>query len=55
MGVDRKMVPDIELQEYEMTRADLREYAADLGERLGNVSAVVEKRQVRLGCQDRPQ
>ena len=35
--------PDIELDEDELTGAGLREYAADLAERLSNVGAVVDK------------
>jgi hypothetical protein len=35
--------PDVELDEYELTGAGLREYAADLGQRLGAVAEVVEK------------
>jgi hypothetical protein len=36
-------LPDIELDEYELTSAGLRRYAADLGQRLRDVGAVVDK------------
>src|SRR5262245_40434607 len=35
--------PDIELQEYKVTGSGLRDFAADLGQRLGAVAGVVEK------------
>jgi hypothetical protein len=35
--------PEIELEDYDLTGAGLREYAADLTERLSNVGAVVDK------------
>ena len=36
-------LPEVELDEYDLTGAGLREYAADLAERLSNVGAVVDK------------
>ena len=36
-------LPEIELQEYDLTGAGLRRYAADLRHRLGAVGAVVDK------------
>ncbi len=36
-------LPDIELDEYQLTGAGLREFAADLGHRIGAVADVVEK------------
>src|SRR5262245_58215700 len=36
-------LPDIELDEYELTGAGLRRYAADLGERLCDIGTVVDK------------
>src|SRR5262245_28005459 len=36
-------LPDVELEEYDLTGAGLREYAADMAERLSNVGAVVDK------------
>jgi hypothetical protein len=41
--------PDIELDEDELTGAGLREYAADLAERLSNVGAVVDKLRATAG------
>jgi hypothetical protein len=39
------LLPDIELEEYELTGPGIREFAADLGQRLGAVADVVEKLQ----------
>jgi hypothetical protein len=36
-------LPEIELQEYDLTSAGLRRYAADLGERLRDIGAVVDR------------
>ena len=36
-------LPEVELQEYELTGAGLRRYAADLGQRLRDVGAVVDR------------
>lgn len=36
-------LPEIELQEYDLTGAGIREFAADLDQRLGAVADVVEK------------
>jgi hypothetical protein len=35
-------LPDIELEDYDLTGAGLRRYAADLGERLRDIGAVVD-------------
>jgi hypothetical protein len=36
-------LPEVELDEYDLTGAGLRRYAADLGQRLRGVGAVVDK------------